>query len=134
MFGNISNWQSWCHHFANKSEIVLKTTGDKLEQLYCIELLCFWQDWIFDEIDFVVVMNTKVGDRAQIGAANGEAVVPIVVVGRIDVAGAVEVEVVGAGAVIARSRRPVVAVVAGVGEQVAILIDEAAPTERIRRS
>ena len=44
MFGNISNWQSWCHYFANKSEIVLKTTGDKLEQLYCIELLCFWQD------------------------------------------------------------------------------------------
>ncbi len=64
-------------------------------------------------------------------AANGVAVLPIVV-GRVDVAGAVEVEVVGVAAAV-RSRRPVVAVVAGVGEQVAILIDEAAPTERIRR-
>ncbi len=73
------------------------------------------------------------GDRAQISAANGEAVAPIVVVGRIDAAGTVEVEVVGVAAAV-RSRRPVVAVVAGVGEQVAILIDEAAPTERIRRS
>ena len=37
-------------------------------------------------------------------AANGEAVVPIVVVGRIDAAGAVEVEVVGVAAVRVRSR------------------------------
>ena len=61
-------------------------------------------------------------------AANGEAVVPIPVVRRIDVAGTVEVEVVGAAAVRVWGRRPVVAVVAGVGEQVAgILIDVAAP-------
>lgn len=60
-------------------------------------------------------------------AANGEAVLPIVVVGRIDVAGAVEVEVVGVGAVRVRGRRPVVAVVTGATEQVAILPDEAAP-------
>ena len=79
-------------------------------------------------------MNTKVGDRAQQGAANGEAVAPIVVVGRIDVAGAVEVEVVGVGAARVWGRRPVVAVVTGATEQVAILPDEAAPTERIRRS
>lgn len=60
-------------------------------------------------------------------AANGEAVLPIVVVGRIDVAGAVEVEVVGVGAAV-RSRRPVVAVVAGGLEQlIGILNDEAAP-------
>ncbi len=32
-------------------------------------------------------------------AANGEAVLPIVVIGRIDVAGTAEVEVVGVGAV-----------------------------------
>ncbi len=37
-------------------------------------------------------------------AANGEAVVPIVVVGRIDAAGAAKVEVVGLGAVRERSR------------------------------
>ena len=37
-------------------------------------------------------------------AANGEAVLPIVVVGRIDGAGAVEVEVVGVGAVRVWSR------------------------------
>lgn len=61
-------------------------------------------------------------------AANGVAVVPIVVVGRIDAGGAAEVEVVGLGAVRVRSRRPVVAVVAGVAEQVAgILVDAAAP-------
>ena len=61
-------------------------------------------------------------------AANGEAVLPIPVVGRIDVAGAVEVEFVGVAAVRVRSRRPVDAVVAGLGEQVAgILIDIAAP-------
>lgn len=60
-------------------------------------------------------------------AANGEAVVPIPVVRRIDVAGTVEVEVVGAAAVRVWGRRPVVAVVAGVGEQVAVLIDDAAP-------
>ena len=37
-------------------------------------------------------------------AANGEAVAPIVVVGRIDAGGAVEVEVVGLGAVRVRGR------------------------------
>ena len=61
-------------------------------------------------------------------AANGAAVIPIAVVGRIDVAGAVEVEFVGVAAVRVRSRRPVVAFIADVGEQVAgILIDVAAP-------
>ena len=56
-------------------------------------------------------------------AANGEAVLPIPVVGRIDVAGAVEVEFVGVVGVRVRSRRPVDAVVAGVVEQVGILVD-----------
>ena len=61
-------------------------------------------------------------------AANGLAVLPIVVVGRVDVGGAVEVEVVGLGAVRVWSRRPVVAVAAGVVEQVGgILVDAAAP-------
>ncbi len=60
-------------------------------------------------------------------AANGVAVLPIVVVGRVDVAGAVEVEVVGLGAVRVRGRRPIAAVVAGVGEQIGILVDVAAP-------
>lgn len=61
-------------------------------------------------------------------AANGEAVLPIPVVGRIDVVGAVEVEFVGVVAVRVRSRRPVDAVVAGVGEQdVGILLDVPAP-------
>ncbi len=61
-------------------------------------------------------------------AANGAAGLPIVVVGRIDIAGAVEVEVVGVGAVRVRSRRPVVAVVAGILEQIAgTLPDVAAP-------
>ena len=59
-------------------------------------------------------------------AANGVAVLPIVV-GRIDVAGAVEVEVVGLGAIRVRGRRPIAAVVAGVGEQIGILVDVAAP-------
>ena len=69
----------------------------------------------------------------RVKAANGEAGVPIVVVGRIDVAGAVEVEVVGVGAVRVWSRRPVVAVVAGILEQIAgILPDVAAPNEVIR--
>ena len=62
-----------------------------------------------------------------INAANGAAVLPIVVVGRIDAAGAVEVEVVGLAAVRDWGRRPVVAVVAGVGEQPAVLVDAAAP-------
>ena len=45
---------------------------------------------------------------------------------RIDVAAAVEVEVVGVGAVRVRGRRPVVAVVAGILEQIAgILITDA---------
>ena len=61
-------------------------------------------------------------------AANGEAELPIVIVGRVDVGGAVEVEVVGVAAVRVRSRRPVEAVVAGILEQVAgILVDVAAP-------
>ncbi len=61
-------------------------------------------------------------------AANGEAVVPIVVVGRTNIAGVAEDEVVGVAAVRVWCRRPVVAVVAGVVEQVAgILIDVAAP-------
>jgi len=65
-----------------------------------------------------------------IRAANGVAALPIVVVGRIDIAGAVEVEVVGVAAVRVRRRRPVVAVVAGAVEQVAgILVDVAAPNE-----
>lgn len=65
-------------------------------------------------------------------AANGAAGVPIVVVGRIDAAGAVEVEVVGVAAVRVWSRRPVVAVVTGVSEQVAgILIDVAAPNRKV---
>ena len=70
-----------------------------------------------------------VGRRSgKVKAANGVATLLIVVVGRIDVAGAVEVEPVGAAAVRVRGRRPVVAVVAGVGEQVAgTLIDVAAP-------
>ena len=63
----------------------------------------------------------------MVKAANGEAELPIVVVGRVDVGGAVEVEVVGVGAVRVRSRRPVVAVVTGVGEQIGTLIDIAAP-------
>ena len=64
----------------------------------------------------------------MVKAANGEAELPIVVVGRVDVGGAVEVEVVGVGAVRVRSRRPVEAVVAGILEQVAgILVDVAAP-------
>ncbi len=64
----------------------------------------------------------------RVKAANGAAVVPIAGIGRIDVVGAVEVEDVGAGAVRVWSRRPVVAVVAGVGEQVAgSLVDVAAP-------
>lgn len=62
-------------------------------------------------------------------AANGATVIPIAGIGRIDVAGVVEVEDVGAGAVRVWSRWPVVAVATGVGEQVAgILIDVAAPT------
>ena len=61
-------------------------------------------------------------------AANGATVIPIAVVGRIDVAGAVEFEAVGVGAVRVWSRRPVIAVVTGVGEQFAgILTDVAAP-------
>ncbi len=64
----------------------------------------------------------------RVKAANGAAVVPIAGIGRIDVVGAVEVEDVGAGAVRVWGRRPVVAVVAGVGEQVAgSLVDVAAP-------
>ena len=74
---------------------------------------------------FVLLLWSRRSGTAK--AANGEAVLPIVVVGRIDIAGAVEVEVVGVAAVRVWSRRPVVAVVAGVGEQVAgILIDVAA--------
>jgi len=70
------------------------------------------------------------GRSGTVRAANGEAVLPIVVVGRIDVAGAVESEVVGVAAIRDRSRRPVKAVVAGVVEQVAgILIDVAAPRD-----
>ena len=66
-------------------------------------------------------------------AANGEAVLPIVVVGRIDVGGAVEVEVVGVvAAARVGSRRPVVAVVTGVAEQVGILLDVAAPSTRMK--
>lgn len=61
-------------------------------------------------------------------AANGGRTVPIDAVGRIDVAGAVEFEAVGVGAVRVWSRRPVIAVVTGVGEQFAgILTDVAAP-------
>lgn len=61
-------------------------------------------------------------------AANGEAVLPIPVVGRIDIAGAVEVEFVGVAGVRVWSRGPVDAVVAGVGEQDAgILLDVSAP-------
>ena len=63
-----------------------------------------------------------------IKAANGVAVAPIVVVGRIDIAAAVEVEAVGIAAVRGWGRRPVVAVVTGVVEQVGgTLIDVAAP-------
>ena len=63
-------------------------------------------------------------------AANGGRPGPIDAVGRIDVAAAVEVEAVGVGAVRVWCRRPVVAVVAGVVEQVAgILVDVAAPNE-----
>ncbi len=70
----------------------------------------------------------------RVRAANGEAVVPIGVVGRIDVAGAVEVEVVGVAAARVRGRRPIVALVAGVSEQVAgILIDVATPNNNRRR-
>ena len=64
----------------------------------------------------------------RVKAANGEAVLPIPVVGRVDVGGAVEVEFVGVAAVRVWSRRPVDAVVAGVVEQVAgILVDVPAP-------
>ena len=59
-------------------------------------------------------------------AANGEAVVPIVVVGRVDVVGAAKVEVVGVAGARVRGRRPVIAVAAGVVEQVGILVDDAA--------
>ena len=63
-------------------------------------------------------------------AANGGRPGPIDAVARIDVAAAVEVEAVGVGAVRVWCRRPVVAVVPGVGEQVAgILVDVAAPNE-----
>ena len=62
-----------------------------------------------------------------INAANGAAGVPIVTVGRINAVGVVEVEVVGVAGARVRSRRPVVAVVAGVGEQPAVLVDAAAP-------
>ena len=72
----------------------------------------------------LVCLGLEIGHH---GAANGVAALPIVVVGRIDISGAVEVEVVGVGAVRVRGRRPVVAVVTGVGEQVAILPDDAAP-------
>lgn len=58
-------------------------------------------------------------------AADGETVLPSGV-GRTDVAGAAEGEVVGAAAAV-RSRRPVVAVVTGATEQAIILPDEAAP-------
>ena len=70
----------------------------------------------------------------RVKAANGEAVLPIVVVGRIDVGGAVEIKVVGAGAVRVWSRRPVDAVVAGVVEQVGILVDDAARQKACRRT
>ncbi len=63
-------------------------------------------------------------------AANGVAVAPIVGIGRVDVVGTVEVEAVGVAAVRNWSRRPVVAVVAGVVEQVGILVDSAAPLPR----
>jgi len=67
-------------------------------------------------------------------AANGEAVVPIVVVGRTNIAGVAEDEVVGVAAVRVWRRRPVVAVVAGVVEQVAgILIDVSAPQYDVRK-
>ncbi len=75
---------------------------------------------------YSIVLQDRRSGTAK--AANGATVVPIVAVGRIDGAGAVEVEVVGVGAVRVRSRGPVVAVVAGVGEQVAgSLVDVAAP-------
>ena len=59
-------------------------------------------------------------------AANGESVLPIPVVGRVDVVGAVEVEFVGVGAVRMWSRRPVDAFIASAVEQVGILVDVAA--------
>ena len=74
--------------------------------------------------DFLCGFERRSG---TVKAANGATVIPIAVVGRIDVGGAVEVEVVGVGAVRVRGRRPVVTVVAGVSEQVAVLIDDAAP-------
>ncbi len=70
----------------------------------------------------------QVWRSGRVKAANGEAVAPIVVVGRVDAGGAVEVEVVGVDAVRVWSRRPVVAVVAGILEQVVgTLVDVAAP-------
>ena len=63
-------------------------------------------------------------------AANGGRPGPIDAVGRIDVAGVVEFKAVGVAAVRIWCRRPVIAVVPGVGEQVAgILADVAAPNE-----
>ena len=55
----------------------------------------------FREID---VRGREKWRSGTVKAANGEAVLPIVVVGRIDVGGAVEVEVVGVGAVRIRGR------------------------------
>lgn len=56
---------------------------------------------------------------------NGVAVVPIGIIGRIDTAGSAKVEAMGIDAIRDGRRRPVVAVVAGVVEQVVgILTDD----------
>lgn len=56
---------------------------------------------------------------------NGEAVVAVRVIGRVDTACAAKVETVGIDAIRNWCRRPVVAVVAGVVEQVGgILVDD----------
>ena len=67
----------------------------------------------------------KIWRSGTVKAANGAAVLPIVPVCT-DVTGAVEVEVVGVVGVRVWSRRPVVAVVTGVVEQIGILVDDAA--------
>ena len=72
--------------------------------------------WDFIPIGILYDVIRDVWRSGTTSAANGEAEAPTVVVGRIDAGGAVEVEVVGAGAVRVWSRRPVVAVVAGVVE------------------
>ncbi len=79
------------------------------------------------------------GEHAELGTAetlasdttHGHAVVPIVVVGRVDVTG-IEVQVVRVAAIVGR-RRPVVAVVAGIVDSTVISVVVATTQEVERR-